>query len=199
MTDVVFAYGSNMDPAQLAKEGIEASRREAAVLPGHRLVWNYRSMRWGGGAANAEEAAGEDLSGVALFVGKGALERLDRKEGHPYFYRRAPRIRLATGEQVQAWCYLVVPRRLRPEPVWPTREYLDTVIRGARAHELPQAHVRRLEGTPTAPYSGDELPLSISREEILSSFGKGLSEAQEEEHRRDQAAQPSKKDKGTDE
>jgi len=154
----VFAYGSNMNlrdlrrwlrERELPDEGL--LRAEAALLPGFRLAWNYKSLHRDGGAANIEEAASSELPGVAIAVDEATLGYIDKKEGHPGRYRRERtwEVELAGGESVMAWAYQVSEPYLKPPPVWPRRAYLDLLIAAAREHDLPAGYIAELEATPT--------------------------------------------------
>lgn len=154
----VFVYGSNMHLSDLARWFLrERGQRpnildqRAALLPSHRLVWNYFSRVRGGGAANIERVTGQvtvdkhQLPGVALFVDEPTRLGLDQKEGYPSRYTRTlERIVLLGGEEVDAWVYSVKPEHLHPHYVAPTREYVTLMIQGAQAHGLPKEHVQAL-------------------------------------------------------
>ncbi len=156
----VFAYGSNMCLPDLARwlraKGHRPPadlRPRPALLPGHRLVWNYFSPPREGGAANVEPCPGRALPGIVFDVDAELLAALDRKEGHPERYSRgdAPRtVELPAGGTLDAWVYVVTPAWARAEPVPPRRAYLDLLVAGARAHGLPGWHVAELLATPTA-------------------------------------------------
>lgn len=160
MPELVFAYGSNMHLGDLARwmrvKGLGelgAPRVMPAVLPGHRLVWNYYSPPRLGGAANIEPCGHGDLPGVVIEVDARLLEAIDRKEGHPERYCRgdAPRpVRLLADRFVEAWVYVVRPPYRKPHPVPPRRAYLQLMIEGARQHRLPSWHLESLIGTPVA-------------------------------------------------
>ncbi len=153
----VFAYGSNMDLDDLARWLRERGHPEraplelsAAVLEGHRLVWNYRSPSRKGGAANVEVHAASSLPGVCLRVEPALLRALDEKEGHPQRYARALcRARLPGDRYVDAWLYTVTDAWRLDEPCWPRRAYLDVVVRGAKAHGLPAWHLEALAQVET--------------------------------------------------
>jgi len=155
----VFAYGSNLDLPDLERwlktcgmGHVCPAAVEVAVLPDWELVWDYRSDARRGGAANVKPAPGGQVWGAVLTVDDALLQALDQKEGHPGRYRR----RLASAEAVSApgvcvdaWVYVVTPPFLSREPVWPTRAYLDVVVRGARTLGLPAAYVAGLSETQT--------------------------------------------------
>ncbi len=150
----VFAYGSNMhlpDVARWCRERqvspIEPARIERAMLPGHRLIWNYYSDARGSGAANVERASASDLPGLALQIDDAALASLDRKEGHPRRYRRRPEsITLHSGECPTAWVYAVRPEYRSPEVVLPSAEYLGLLLAAAEHHGFPAEYIAELRG-----------------------------------------------------
>lgn len=155
----VFAYGSNMHTGDLSRwlaehgypdHGIQAVA--AACLSDYGLVWDYDSKARHGGAANAEPRAGSLLHGVALAVDRQTLEAIDVKEGHPHRYSRGEQpllARLATGEPVHAWLYVVQPEFRKPAPVRPRPEYLALMVQAAKDHGLPAQYVAALEQTET--------------------------------------------------
>ena len=156
----VFAYGSNMDLADLRRWFRDRNRdvngihsHQYAVLPGYRLVWNYYSSGRRGGAANIELQAGRELPGVALQVDSTALAAIDAKEGHPSYYNRGDRmmpIRLGDGRVVGAWVYIARPERCSAAPVRPRRDYLGLMIAAAEQYQFPDWYLNELRATSTA-------------------------------------------------
>jgi len=149
----VFAYGSNMDMPDLARwvreEGViddAPSQIRSATLLRHQLVWNYRSVARRGGAANIEPGP-ENLPGVVLEVTEALLHAIDRKEG-PSYARAVHRVATPQGE-IDAWAYRVIAERREATPIYPRQDYLEIMLRAARLHELPKAHISALENTPT--------------------------------------------------
>ena len=152
----VFAYGSNMDLADLDRWLAEKGHRPGrpatsspAVLEGWRLVWNYDSPTRRGGAANIEPAVGARLPGALLYVDGPLLAALDQKEGHPERYRRRRLPVRGPAATVEAWAYVVTAPWRSSRAIWPRRVYLETVLRGARAFDLPPAHIAAIAATPT--------------------------------------------------
>ncbi len=161
----VFAYGSNMDLDDL-RRWFDEKRRPwgtlhravSATLPGFSLVWNFYSKTRKGGAANVRLNAFEEapslgtprLPGVALHVDAVMFDGIDRKEGYPHVYGRTEvAVDLSTGERVDAWVYVLKSERESTDFVPPTTHYRGLLIRGARAHGLPEAHIEELERLPT--------------------------------------------------
>ena len=95
MPDRVFAYGSNMQRADLQHWLTDRGFARAqivnagpATLRGYRLVFDYRSTSRDGGVADVEPDPENVVFGLVLEVDEDGLRALDRKEGHPKVYDR---------------------------------------------------------------------------------------------------------------
>ncbi|MGE0328797.1 MAG: gamma-glutamylcyclotransferase family protein [Polyangiaceae bacterium] len=154
----VFAYGSNMDLGDLTNwfqgKGLGNPRvlhLAVGSLPEHRLVWNYRSLSRGAGAANVEIASQSSVPGLLLQLDEATLLALDQKEGHPERYRREHlTCRVWSGEPRDAWVYRVQPEFRQPAFVAPTRGYRDLLLCAARRHGFPADYVAALESLELA-------------------------------------------------
>jgi hypothetical protein len=146
-----WASSQNLTPPRI----IEA---KGAVLAGFRLAWNYRSRRRAG-AANVVREAGQIVHGVLLTTDASGLATIDRKEGTPIYYGRTlERVELANPShragtpapvsELDAWVYQVNEKWIEEAPIWPDRLYLDLLIAGARAHDLPPDYVSLLASLP---------------------------------------------------
>lgn len=86
--DVYFAYGSNMDRAQMRSRCPDSRHVGWGYLNDHRLEYVGHSQRWGGGVATVVPHRGERVPGYLYFVTPSDLASLDRYEGTPRIYRR---------------------------------------------------------------------------------------------------------------
>lgn len=181
----VFAYGSNMHVGDLARwlrnNGVSSAtvcQVMPAVLPGHRLVWNYYSPVRRGGAANVEPEPRGLVLGLALRVDDAGLAALDRKEGHPQRYAREEQtlVRLERGFELlvqgvpaalqeelaalspsaasRAWVYRVQPAYRRAQHTPPRRAYLQLMLQAAEQHGFPAWYVGELTGARRAGAHG---------------------------------------------
>ena len=75
-----FAYGSNMNPARMAKRCPGAIALGGAVLLNHRLAERLY--------ADIDFVSGENVEGVLYLISEANLARLDAFEGYPKVYRR---------------------------------------------------------------------------------------------------------------
>ena len=132
--DCYFAYGSNMDRAQM-RERCPLSRYVGwGWLGNHRLEYVGQSSRWGGGVATVVPHRGERVPGYLYFVTPSDLTHLDRYEGVPRIYRRKV-VSVKLGDQpgvTKAYAYHRVDGAV-PRP--PSPSYLD-IIQNAQAKML---------------------------------------------------------------
>lgn len=151
-----FAYGSNLDPRQMQERCPGHQVVGLAALHDHRLAFPRFSDTWGGGTAGPLPAHSQQVWGVVFDVTEEHMASLDRHEGfrgagdqHNEYDRETVTVDLVRPDDGS------VPRRLRaatyfarssnPQP--PSRRYLDTILRGAVHHRLPEDYVEALRKT----------------------------------------------------
>ncbi|GAB4335859.1 MAG: hypothetical protein Kow0010_23490 [Dehalococcoidia bacterium] len=145
-----FAYGSNMDPEQMAERCPGAVPFGPARLDGWRLTFDRFSTRRRGYVADVVPAPSAATWGVLWEVTAAHLEALDRSEGVANgAYRRAElKVRANDGSLVDAVAYTVC----EPGPPGPpSPAYLGHLLRGAHAAGMPAWYIRFLEGFATSP------------------------------------------------
>lgn len=149
----VFAYGSNLDAARMTGRVPSARVVGSARLTGFELRFHKRGWKDGTGKANAYPSTQEAVvHGVVYAVDERELADLDVHEtGYERRLLRFDVDALAGAQEVrsvEAWVYLALPDVI-DDALVPTRWYLDHVLKGARAHALPEALVAWLEGHPS--------------------------------------------------
>ena len=155
-----FAYGSNLDPEQMRSRCPDAIVVGLAALRDHRLSFPRNSESWGGGTAGFQLAHGDTVWGVLFDVSEGCLRTLDGFEGfkgpgdqHNLYDRDQVTVELTRPDdgsvprRVRASAYLARPSNPTP----PSRRYLETILRGARHHRLPEEYIARLAAIVAAP------------------------------------------------
>ena len=101
-----FAYGSNMNLGQMRYRCPGAELEGRATLRGYRLAFGGRSRTWGGAVATIVRDRASEVDGILYRLPRADLECLDRFEGHPCVYVRAPlRVRDEHGRRRQAQVY----------------------------------------------------------------------------------------------
>ena len=113
-----FAYGSNLDPAQMRRRCPTSAPVGPAMLDGWRLTFGGHSRTWGGPVATLVEEPDDWVDGLLYELPRAELALLDRHEGHPFAYRR--KLLLVTderGRQRRAHVYVLpVAEEAPPAP-----------------------------------------------------------------------------------
>lgn len=128
-----FAYGSNLDAAQMERRCPGARLVGTAVLEHHRLTFAGRSGTWGGGVATLARERNAVVYGAVYEITAEHLHNLDRAEGAPFAYERRRRELSLAGERRRPWCYI----KPSAVPAAPSRDYLARITAGYRSLGLP--------------------------------------------------------------
>ena len=154
-----FAYGSNLNPEQMAQRCPDHTVVGLAALRDHKLAFPLTSHDWGGGVASVATAHGSTVWGVVFDLSDAHLAALDSYEGfqgpgdqHNLYDREGVYVDLTRPDdgsiprRVRAQIYLARPSNPAP----PSRRYLEAILAGARAHRLPEEYIAALAKTVTA-------------------------------------------------
>ena len=128
-----FAYGSNMNPQQMASRCPGARFLCRATLANHRLDFTRDSPARGCGVADVVASHGDRVWGIVWRVSEAHLATLDCLEGH------------GTGEDA----YRRVQFARKVPFVRPDRGYLELLIQGARHWRLPPSWLEALADVQT--------------------------------------------------
>jgi hypothetical protein len=136
---VYFAFGANMaSEVVVGRRGLRPAWSAAAVLPGHRLVFDMLAVRWVEPSfASVVPEEGRSVHGVAWALTPSDMRRLDGFESGRY--RRVP-LAIEIAGRGPATAEVYVNRRPGPERL-PSRRYLELLAKGAEEHGLPAEHV----------------------------------------------------------
>ena len=153
-----FAYGSNMDPTQMAARCPSAGFRCTARLPNHRLAFSRASRKRGCGVADVVPAGGAEVWGVVYEITEMPdLAALDKAEGFVpgrtignSYVRTEGSVYPQALPSTPLSVHLYVAEK-EPHPPPPDGRYLAQLIRGAEHWGLPEAYRRLLEALPSAP------------------------------------------------
>ncbi len=139
------AYGSNLDPAQMATRAPHSPQRGTGWLMGWRLTFGGEDHGWEGALATVVE---DQLSQVfvALYDLPPQDERLlDSWEGGDIGLYRKIRVRVHTLDgDVLAWLYVLDAY----EGGLPSARYLGILADAAEAAGAPDDYVRELRARP---------------------------------------------------
>jgi gamma-glutamylcyclotransferase (GGCT)/AIG2-like uncharacterized protein YtfP len=139
------AYGSNMDPAQMAQRCPHSPRRGTGWLEDWRLTFGGEDLGWEGALATVVEAQREHVF-VALYELTDADEaELDRWDGATLGFYRKSKVRVDTEDgDVLAWLYVLNDY----EGGLPSARYLGILADAAEKAGAPADYVADLRARP---------------------------------------------------
>ncbi|MEO6463812.1 MAG: gamma-glutamylcyclotransferase family protein [Candidatus Eisenbacteria bacterium] len=148
-----FAYGSNLDPRQMAERCPGHRVVGRAILADHVMRFRGYGRDWKGAVATVEPAGGHDVHGVVFALTPEHYASLDFYEGYDgvgaasNLYDRVPRrVRMEDRAIVDVLTYVIRPLAEGA----PSRRYRDAILRGMRHHGLPEDAVLELQSVLTA-------------------------------------------------
>ena len=101
-----FAYGSNMNRAQMLARTGKILEEHNASLPNYQVRFN-KKVRGGTAGANIQPMSGKTVHGVLYKIEEGSMRSLDRYEGVPDHYRRIEvQVTPEGGQPVPAQIYI---------------------------------------------------------------------------------------------
>ena len=139
------AYGSNMDPAQMAERCPHSPRRGSGWLEGWRLAFGGEDIGWEGAMATVVEEAGERVFVVLYELSAADEASLDKWDGASIDYYRKAKVRVTTTDgEVLAWLYVLNAY----EGGLPAARYLGIVADAAESAGAPADYVKALRERP---------------------------------------------------
>jgi gamma-glutamylcyclotransferase (GGCT)/AIG2-like uncharacterized protein YtfP len=139
------AYGSNMDPAQMAARCPHSPQRGSGWLEGWRLAFGGEDIGWEGALATVAEEAGERVFVVLYELSASDEQALDQRDGASLDYYRKTRVRVTTLDgDVVAWLYVLNAY----EGGLPAARYLGIIADAAESAGAPVDYVKALRGRP---------------------------------------------------
>jgi gamma-glutamylcyclotransferase (GGCT)/AIG2-like uncharacterized protein YtfP len=145
------AYGSNMDPGQMAERCPHSPQAGAGWLEGWRLTFGGADLGWEGALATVVEESGQRVFVVLYEVSENDELALDRWDGATLGYYRKLNVRVATldGDTV-AWLYVLNDY----EGGLPSARYLGIMADAAESAGAPEDYVTWLRTRPCQPLGG---------------------------------------------
>ena len=145
-----FAFGSNMDQAQMNERCPSARFFAIALFPGHRLAFSRRSTTRNCGVADAVVDPTAELWGVVYEISEADVTRLDSREGYrperswnSYWRRRCTVLKDgAPALPIEVEAYFAEAEHNPPKP---NGHYKGLIVGGAKRWKLPPAYIARLE------------------------------------------------------
>jgi gamma-glutamylcyclotransferase (GGCT)/AIG2-like uncharacterized protein YtfP len=145
------AYGSNMDPAQMAERCPHSPQRGTGWLEGWRLTFGGEDIGWEGALATVVEDAGQRVFVVLYEISEHDEQVLDRWDGATLGYYDKIRVRVATLDgDVVAWLYVLDAY----EGGLPSARYLGIMSDAAEVAGAPADYVSWLRTRPCTSLGG---------------------------------------------
>ncbi len=125
-----FAYGSNLLKSEILRTiKTEWKQRIKGILRDYKLVFDKYSGSRKGGVSDIVESPSKTVEGALCEISEEQLKALDKREGHPNFYKRTLVMVESELGAVEAITYIVV----RKEGfVKPTEYYKNLIIMGLK-------------------------------------------------------------------
>jgi gamma-glutamylcyclotransferase (GGCT)/AIG2-like uncharacterized protein YtfP len=145
------AYGSNMDPAQMARRCPHSPQRGTGWLQGWRLTFGGEDLGWEGALATVVEAGGERVFVVLYELSEADEAALDSWDGVTVGYYRKSKVRVSTlDSDVLAWLYVLNDY----EGGLPSARYLGLMADAAETAGAPADYVAGLRERPCSSVRG---------------------------------------------
>jgi gamma-glutamylcyclotransferase (GGCT)/AIG2-like uncharacterized protein YtfP len=134
-----FAFGSNMDTAQMERRCPGSVVVGRGRLDGYALVFDGKSKKWNGAAANAVPKKGGSVWGTLYEVAPAHLDSLDRFEGIQLglYHRETVKVERPGYGEVEAVSYVRDAGKLGA----PNVRYLYAMVKGAAMNGLPISYI----------------------------------------------------------
>jgi gamma-glutamylcyclotransferase (GGCT)/AIG2-like uncharacterized protein YtfP len=145
------AYGSNMDPAQMARRCPHSPQRGTGWLQDWRLTFGGEDIGWEGALATVVEDQGHQVFVVLYELSEADEEALDSWDGATIDYYRKSKVRVATLDgDVLAWLYVLNDY----EGGLPSARHLGLIADAAETAGAPADYVTWLRSRPCNSVGG---------------------------------------------
>ena len=141
------AYGSNMNPAQMAERCPHSPQRATGWLEGWRLTFGSEDVNWEGALATVVEDPDSRVFVVLYELSDADEAALDNWDGATLGYYRRSKVRVTTTDgEMLAWLYVINGY----EGGLPAARYLGIMADAAEAAGAPDDYVADLRSRPCA-------------------------------------------------
>jgi len=150
MTQLYFAYGSNLSLKQIVKRCQTSKPYTNAKLLDHALVFHMFSETVDGGAAGLETCEESIVEGVVYEMSDDDLLLMDGFESVDVgcYTRKKITVICPDGTELECWTYFSNGQIGADYP--PSSQYLGRILTGAKEHALSPAYIQKLEDLPLA-------------------------------------------------
>ncbi len=147
-----FAYGSNLDEAQMISRCESAKFISVASLKEYQIAFTRESKKRGCAVADIVKKKGSEIWGVIYEISEEDSSKLDAREGYSPVrekiensYNREIIEVFENGnlnKLKKVSIYIAVKQK---NPGLPNKQYLNHILRGARHFGLPTDYIQKLE------------------------------------------------------
>lgn len=142
-----FAYGSNLDQAQMKERCPDSKFLGKAVLKNYKLGFTIYSHKRKCGCADIVKAGGSEIWGFIYILSEDDLKELDKCEGHPDNYKRIEvNVTDDLGKEINVFAYEVVNKKSFEKP---SKEYLNIIKTTAKEYNFPEDYQEMLNSIST--------------------------------------------------
>ena len=153
---IYFAYGSDMNPGEMAERCPGHRSIGVARLPDHRLCFPRFSRSRGSASASIEPSSGDVVFGALYDLPADEVPVRHYQHGYDpdgpadlnrHDFRQITVRRQGGSEPVKAMTYVAIPDGTA---ALPSAAYMNAIMDGARYHGLPRAYMVVLQAVKTA-------------------------------------------------
>ncbi len=126
-----FAYGNNMNPDIIKKQGVEFLDRKKGVIRGYRIIFNKKAKDNEYSYANIEQTGNNEdiVEGILYEFDSCEMREIDRHEGFPTQYNKY-KIKVETQEgNINAYVYIAQPEWI-DNNLKPPKFYIENMLKG---------------------------------------------------------------------
>jgi hypothetical protein len=147
MSDLYFAYGSNMNLEQIQARCSRPKAVSPACLADYKLAFYGYTEAWDGAYETVEPMPGCEVWGALFSLSKMDWERLDlwqdaRMDGGGMYFHFPVTV---TDLQGNAHRVRLYKKDVQGDSQLPSREYLEFILSGARQNGLPEYYTQELD------------------------------------------------------
>ena len=151
-----FAYGSNLEWAQMKQRCRLAKFVCRAKLPAYRLAFTLKSVSRDCGVADVLPDQTREVWGVVYELPDNQLKKLDKREGYrpgrsyeKNQYTRQDQYVWPDGDAKRPLLVTLYLGNLQLDPPLPSDDYKKLIVDGAKHWDLPAEYIRQLESIHT--------------------------------------------------
>ncbi len=142
---IYFAYGSNMEAAQMNVRCPGHTVIGTACLLDYTLAFTRWSRSWNSGTADIMPEKGQEVWGVLYDLTLANLRRIDKFADYPNSYVRQDIRVTQNKEELPAFTYVAVRQGIFS----PSKAYLNKMILGATENTMPERYLSFLKTIET--------------------------------------------------